>query len=439
MPTFRFGFMVVQLTYSWQKPGSTLLYYRRRVPDDLKDKVGKRFIVLSLQTSDPKVAAERIQKLAKQNDEEWAHLRNPSRAGNLRLAQSLLAQVDVNPVQADVGTRWAFEDFLEAQEVNGRLPEPHATALQLVQGTRDYTLADCRDEYIAARPNAKERAERAFRYLLEYLKTDRDIRKLRRTDVNGFVQFLLAKNMSTSSVQRYIVPLKAAFGRSIRENEMGVENVFARVEIPELGEDAEDREVFSLEQFQALDHALAKVPQDTLRSILLVLSDTGARLAEIVGLAKADLKLDAPLPHIALKPHPWRTLKTPGSTRKIPLTARAVACLQGAISRSTDPALLFPQYTSVEGCKADTASAALVKWVRTREGLKGTKLGNHSLRHGMKDLLRGVKCPSEAADQLIGHVTPGMGANYGEGYPLEMLYQWLVEANSLKQPKKTEN
>ena len=73
-----------------------------------------------------------------------------------------------------------------------------------------------------------------------------------------------------------------------------------------------------------------------------------------------------------------------------------------------------------------------MSWVRSREGLKGTKLGNHSLRHGVKDLLRSVQCPGEAADQIIGHVTPRMGANYGEGYPLEMLYQWVVEANTLK-------
>ena len=98
--------------------------------------------------------------------------------------------------------------------------------------------------------------------------------------------------------------------------------MFARVEIPGLGSDKVHRETFSLEQFKLLDVALAKAPQDTLRSILLVLSETGARLAEIVGLAKDDVKLDAKVPHIALRPHAWRSLTTPGSTRKIPLPLR---------------------------------------------------------------------------------------------------------------------
>jgi hypothetical protein len=34
----------------------------------------------------------------------------------------------------------------------------------------------------------------------------------------------------------------------------------------------------------------------------------------------------------------------------------------------------------------------------------------------------------EAADQIVGHATPGMGANYGEGYPIEMLYEYVVAA-----------
>ncbi|SAK95972.1 Transposase from transposon Tn916 [Caballeronia temeraria] len=432
MTTFRIGIMAVQLRYSWKKPGSDVIYYRRRVPDDLRDKVGKPYVVISCQTTDPRVAAERIKRLAKQHDEEWAHYRSPSRAGNLALAKAWLEEKKLDVVQPEDGAVWAFEDHVEENMVGGKIPEPLQTAMELVKGTREFRLTDCRDEYIKARPNGQDRAERSFRYLMEYLKADRDIRKVRRTDVNGFVQYLLGKDMATASVQRYITPLKAAFGRAIRENEMGIENVFARVEITGLGEDSEDREVFTLEQFKALDAALDKANPDTLRSILRVVAETGARLAEIVGLAKADVKLDHLIPHIALKPHPWRTLKTPGSTRRIPLTPVAQTCLRDAISRSHDPVVLFPQYTSAEGCKADTASAALVKWIRGRDGLKGTQLGVHSLRHGMKDLLRAVKCPSEAADEIIGHATPGMGANYGEGYPLGDLRDWLVAANALK-------
>jgi len=433
MASFKFGPMTVKLQYCRKK--GNLLYFRRRIPLDLREQIGRDFFVQSLGTSDPRVAAPLIQKLIRQTDKEWDELRAPTRAGHLRRAKELLAEHGVDPVTPAEGPLWAFEDHLD--EVVGHkevIPEPHKTAIELVHGTRAFTLEDCRDEYTAARPATEERAERAFRYLMEFLKGDRDIRKLRRTDVNGFVQFLLDKGMATGSVQRYLTPLKAAFGRAIREHEFSIANVFARVEIPEMGKDKVDREVFTLDNYRALDRALNAHPEDTLRSILLVVSETGARLAEIVGLAKSDLHLDSRTAYIALKPHPWRPLKTHGSTRKIPLTPRAVASLRGAMSRSSDPIHVYPQYSSNEGTKTDSVSAALVKWVRTREGLKDTLLGNHSLRHGMKDLLRSVHCPSEAADEIIGHATPGMGANYGEGYPLEDLYDWLVAANAKKTP-----
>lgn len=433
---FKFGPLTMKLQYCRKK--GDLLYFRRRVPLDLRDQIGRDFFVQSLGTSDPRVAASLIHKLVKQTDKQWEEMRSPTRSLNLQRAKELL-QVPhatvAEPVQLEDGARWAFEDELD--EILGSkpvaaLPEPHRSALELANGTREFTLDDCITEYTSARPADTDRAKRAFKYLTEYLKGDRDIRKLRRPDVNGFVQHLLSKEMSTATVQRYLTPLKAAFGRAIRENELKIENVFARVEIPKMGEDKVDREVFTLSQYKALDKALALHDPDTLRSILLVVSDTGARLAEIVGLAKGDLKLHAVIPHIALKPHPWRPLKTPGSTRKIPLTDRARDSLLAAVARSVDPVHLYPHYSTAEGTSADSASKALVKWVRTREGLKDTKLGNHSLRHGMKDLLRSVQCPSEAADQIIGHATPGMGANYGEGYPLDLLYGWVVAANALK-------
>jgi hypothetical protein len=40
---------------------------------------------------------------------------------------------------------------------------------------------------------------------------------------------------------------------------------------------------------------------------------------ETAGLAEADQQRDHPEPHIILKPHPWRRLKTQGSEPIVPL------------------------------------------------------------------------------------------------------------------------
>ena len=40
-----------------------------------------------------------------------------------------------------------------------------------------------------------------------------------------------------------------------------------------------------------------------LRWLVALLSDSGMRLGEVVGLLKSDIKLDTNIPHISLKPH----------------------------------------------------------------------------------------------------------------------------------------
>jgi integrase len=428
MSTFKVGHMRIHLQYCWKKTGSPNLYYRRRVPLELQPVLGKKIIVESLRTSDLKKAEAAIKKIAAMHDRMWEKMGKPTKVSLLEQAEAFLQANGVVHQAPDEGPLFALHDHLETLEVNGKLPEPQATAVQLLKGTFPYSLTLVRDQYTAARPEDTERCERAFKYLLEFLRGDPDIRSLRRFDVNNFVTFLLDKDMSTTTVQRYIAPLKASFARCIRENELDCVNVFAKVEIPKFGQDVQDREVFTPAERKALLNAIDRHGQDTLRSILLVIAETGARLSEVLGLAKGDI-VESPIPHIQLKPHPWRSLKTPGSTRKIPLSDRALRSLCDARDRSEDPVAVYPQYCDTSGsCNATAASAALVKWIRTREGLKGTKLGVHSLRHAMKDLLRSVKCPMEAADQIVGHATPGMGANYGEGYPIEMLYEYVVAA-----------
>ena len=48
-----------------------------------------------------------------------------------------------------------------------------------------------------------------------------------------------------------------------------------------------------------------------------------------VGLLKEDIKVNEPIPHIDLKPYPWRTLKTKGSQRLIALTNEALWAYRG--------------------------------------------------------------------------------------------------------------
>ncbi|USU15358.1 DUF6538 domain-containing protein [Paraburkholderia fungorum] len=456
--------MSIKLKHVWRKPGSSLLYFRRRVPDDIRPLLaasgsphaGKAHIVASLQTSDPRAAAPRIAKLLLQTTEEWEQLRRPTREGVKKQARQLLVDNGIDPWDP-TGTPKeleAFHEFLEAQvprsvlededvtqgkQLDQYLPPVPKAAFQMVQNRQVFTLWDCLDQYIAARPNGEKTARIAFGYLTGFLGGDRDIRKVRRSEVNGFVSWLLTgghnsegQAITTATVSRYLNTLKAAFGRAIRENELGIDSVFARVEIPDAGKDSKERQPFSVDQLQALhrgvDTWVTSKGWDQLRCVVTVLAETGCRLAEVVGLAATDVHLSASTPYIHVRPHPWRSLKTAASTRKMPLTHRAVLALKEAHRLAGGSPFAFPGYTTAEACAADSVSAALNKWIRNREGLKGSGLSCHSLRHTLKDRLRAIQCPDSIQDAILGHTTPGVGAGYGQGYPLGVLAEWIGKA-----------
>lgn len=52
---------------------------------------------------------------------------------------------------------------------------------------------------------------------------------------------------------------------------------------------------------------------DEMRWLIAVLSDSGMRLAEAIGLTKQDISLDCKVPLITLTERPWRPLKTENS------------------------------------------------------------------------------------------------------------------------------
>ena len=85
----------------------------------------------------------------------------------------------------------------------------------------------------------------------------------------------------------------------------------------------------------------------------------------------------------------------------------------------------FERYNQQVNTSANSASAALNKWLRQYVP-EGCTL--HSFRHSMRDRLRSVQCPSDIADQIGGWTTSGVGQGYGSGYPLDILHKWVEKA-----------
>ena len=87
-----------------------------------------------------------------------------------------------------------------------------------------------------------------------------------------------------------------------------------------------------------------------------------------------------------------------------------------------DSSYAFPRYCDGQTCNANSASAALNKWLKPRVNEDAVV---HSLRHSMRDRLRAVECPSDIIDQIGGWSSGKIGEGYGDGYSVAMKWKWL--------------
>ncbi|MFM0127290.1 DUF6538 domain-containing protein [Paraburkholderia sediminicola] len=430
-------------------------WMKRRVPLDLVEQVGKTEIQLSLGTRDLERAARLIAKYAAEQDRQWAELRNPTRQGSIEQGRRLLAAHGIDPASPEdshQGARWAFEDLLDAQlpdhlreadsvspqELDRHLPPAHRAALQAYQGRLEHLASDCQREYVEARADDAQSVKSAtipFTYLIKLI-GDKALGKYRRADVRQFVDRLLAgdhsptgKPIATTTIDRYVTTLRAAFARSIREHELGIINVWqGTIEYPKGAKGETKRGSFTVDHYRSLFGAVGDIDQtDDLRCILVLLAETGARLAEVVGLRVEDCHARASVPYIRIQAHGSRSIKTAHSARDVPLPPKGLQALQRALALCGGSAYLFPRYTDDTGCKATHASNTLNDWLRSR----GVDRTCHSMRHGMRDLLRAVEAPQDVVEQIQGWGKESQSSKYGAGHSLAVLAGSLGKATAL--------
>ena len=160
---------------------------------------------------------------------------------------------------------------------------------------------------------------------------------------------------------------------------------------------------------------------DERRLLIALISDTGMRFSEALGLVWNDIKLNHEYPHIDLKPHPWRRLKTSSSKRLIPLVGASLEAVK-VMHRQCDNSFLFKSYASEDGCNGNSCSATLNKWLK--QHVPDAVI--HSFRHSFRDRLRNAGVQSEMIDQLGGWSKQSAGQGYGNGFQLSVLSNCLL-------------
>ena len=147
---------------------------------------------------------------------------------------------------------------------------------------------------------------------------------------------------------------------------------------------------------------------------LFAMADTGARPSELVALNgdNGDIRLDADIPYINIRPGQNRALKTPQSERKIPLVGSSLYAfkrLPGGFKRYFE--------------NSDLLSNTLNKYLRENDKIPTKDHSVYSLRHSFEDRLTAVEPPDKVQAALMGHKYAR--PRYGDGPSLEQKKKWL--------------
>jgi len=374
--------------YLWLK-GDTY-YFNRRVPKDMQGHYKASRIVICLKTTRKDTAVRSAKSIAQRLEDYWLSLR--------------LAKIDI--------------PALHLVRDKPLLPSQSSCM----------SLTEALDLYLRLKGVNKGKvfsrgAERNIQSVVDVL-GDRPLDEYSSSDAANFRDYLLKKGLTTNSVKRNFATIRSIINLSIQEHGLDCKNAFSKVFLPDL-DDAKRRKPIPIENIRQIQQDCREA-DDEARWLVALISDTGMRLSEATGLHMDDIKLDCEIPYIDLKPHAWRGLKTRGSQRQIPLVGASLWAAKRVKETNTAGPFAFPKYTSAKGTNANSASAAINKWLKPRVP-EGCVV--HSFRHSLRDRLRAVQCPSDMIDQIGGWATAGVGQSYGEGYGLVKITPFLKRMN----------
>jgi integrase len=251
----------------------------------------------------------------------------------------------------------------------------------------------------------------------------KDLHDYVRSDATKFRDYLFAKGLNGASVARIFGTVRAVINLALSEFGLAIVNPFSNVYFDHSA-GVKKRLPVKPEDIKKVQAECYKA-DDEKRWLIALIADTGMRLAEGAGLLRSDFIEQDGILCVNIRPHPWRSLKSASSARVIPVVGSANWAAERILAKPANSEFAFPNYNDGKRTNANSASAALNKWLKTMIG-QGYTI--HSLRHSMRDRLRAVECPSDVIDQIGGWLTQGVGNSYGEGYPVNILVKQMAKA-----------
>lgn len=417
------------MTYLLNRNGH--YYYNRKTPDVYRDFDHRSIVRVSLNTDSRKVAWRKAVILNEQVEAYWQELAGSAQLHDnqrfrrtVRIARQMgfayqpMAAVAALPLPELVARVQALKEATPLQ-VEALLGGKEEAALPLSK-VLDQFWDLSKDKVMGKTPHQlrKWRVPR-IRVMKQFIKLvgDKDLKDLAKADIityrDWWIERVQHDNKNAASANKDLVMLKGILELVADHYKAGLDiaHFFKKVKLKTRFKQQRlpftDAQIITLLQSPKLEGMNTQM-----RWLLYAAAETGARPSELVGLLPEDIRLNVPVPHIAITDRKERTLKNPHSERMIPLVGYALdafkACPGG-----------FPRYRD----KPDNLTAAVSKFLKENKLLPSAKHSLYSFRHSFQDRILRVNAPDRVQAELMGHKFNR--PQYGDGASLEHKKEWM--------------
>ena len=436
--------MANKIRYVRLRKGYKTFEYRRHLPEELRPFYDhKSHLVLSLKTTDYRIAEAAAIRISKQFDANLASIKagqepipieiyesQPDLQSRSKRAQAFLDKyfqlhyanvtdpVEIYNLMDDVED--IIRDGTPNDELTSKQKELGNDVLTLLKGEvidEDLTIVQYINRYLELKGD-EVKDTKNFRLAgedwLSFNPHNPPISRIRKDDARRFRDSYAARGKATATAKRRFNCIRAAINFVNDNDELVTRNVFENI-------------TFNIEEKERVDvprelyaQLLADAPaSDQIALIHQVQINTGMRLSEVAGLLKTDIKTDANgIIYVDIVPHPHRTLKTKSSRRRIPLVGISKIAVEKRLSDSRNKTpYLFPQWIK-DGQLHSTAAANAVN-KRYKE------ITSHQHRHSLNTRLRQKNAPEYFLEKIQGHAPIGMSGRYGKDDLIPEQLAWL--------------
>ena len=419
----------------------TTLYFRRRVPDDLRPTIGRPFLTKSLETGDRREAIMRARLLAAKTDILFADLRAMPPKDHIRsdfgfkldlneLGKAVsLTVTDVKPEDAEAIT----QIIREARTGPGSGPDasstPHPTSAPNSPST---TLSDAVEEFLAqggyttaTRRTYGSRLKRA----IAHFGGERDIRTIGQADLSEFARHILAEVPDQNSAKLCITTLAGLLNHYRINNGWGPELTTKRLLPRDRTPDSDARDAYTLDQLRVLfENARLHLETEPAKFwVTIAAVFTGCRVEEL-----AQIELPHNLGHDSNDDVWWldlnakpdadgkqrRSMKNAASWRMVPLHSAIVqAGFVSFLQKQAADGFSRPFQSQWKPLPDPNSPDEKMKWshhitkwggrelreLETKGKLLRRRLSYfHSMRHTVTQLLQEARIDAEVAEALLG-------------------------------------